>query len=311
MTQKDIKLLWGRAGNRCSMCRYELSHETPSSHKYLLGEQAHIIGESESAPRGESPLSREQRNSYHNLILLCPNHHTEIDKNVNEWPVEKLHQAKSQHELWVSETLSSQSDVTAQAHQIIASSIIDKIVTACRLDEWEGWTSFALSPEQQWTNGMNHELYQLVKDTQKTLWPDELDELKRACLTLSQAAYRASETFWSNAELHDGIWYSIRFYKEPPNNPNYQSDLAEFERWQDECYQWVRDATKAANWFADMVRRDVNPLFFAEHSKLSIEEGPFADFKYRCRIPEFTEAEKLAMPNALISLSDQSNHTVQ
>ena len=304
MTQKDIKLLWGRAGNRCSICRHELSHDAPPSHKYLLGEQAHIIGESHSAPRGKSLLTKDERNSYHNLILLCPNHHTEIDKNEAAWPVERLHQIKSQHELWVKETLSSQSDLTTQAHQVIVSSIIDKIVTACRMDEWEGWTSFALSSEQQWADGMNNALYQLVKDTQKVLWPKELDELKRACLTLSQATYKASEIFWSNAELHDGFWHSIRFYKEPPNNPNYQSDLTEFERWQDECYHWIRVATKAANWFADMVRRDVNPLFFAEHGKFSIEEGPFSDFRFRSTIPEFTQAEMLDMPKALFKACD-------
>lgn len=27
ITQKDIKLLWGRSGNRCSICRRELTQD--------------------------------------------------------------------------------------------------------------------------------------------------------------------------------------------------------------------------------------------------------------------------------------------
>ncbi|MEA1975365.1 MAG: hypothetical protein U9N10_07360, partial [Bacillota bacterium] len=39
------------------------------------------VGEKEDAARGKSQLSLDERNTYHNLILLCPTHHTEIDKN--------------------------------------------------------------------------------------------------------------------------------------------------------------------------------------------------------------------------------------
>ena len=96
ITQKDTKLLWGRAGSRCTACRVELSHDAVNKpNSYLLGEQAHIVGESQDAPRGKSSLTVEERNTYHNLILLCPNHHTEFDKSESDWPIEKLYQLKS------------------------------------------------------------------------------------------------------------------------------------------------------------------------------------------------------------------------
>ena len=45
--------------------------------------------------------------SYDNLILLCRNHHKEIDdiNNVSIYTKEMLHQIKHEHEKWVSESL--------------------------------------------------------------------------------------------------------------------------------------------------------------------------------------------------------------
>jgi len=45
------------------------------------------------------------RDSYDNLILLCPTHHVEIDKDFTAWPVERLRVIKAHHEAWVSEQL--------------------------------------------------------------------------------------------------------------------------------------------------------------------------------------------------------------
>jgi hypothetical protein len=82
ISQKDIKLLWGRSGNRCSICKTELTQNSSAlNSEFTLGEMAHIVGEKEDAPRGTSVLSSDERNSYHNLILLCPTDHTIIDKN--------------------------------------------------------------------------------------------------------------------------------------------------------------------------------------------------------------------------------------
>lgn len=99
---KDIKILWGRAGNRCSICKLEL---TPDGDKETLGEMAHIIAKSADGPRGDAKLSKSERDKYGNLLLLCPTHHSDIDKNFQDWPTEKLLQVKKIHEAWVSEQL--------------------------------------------------------------------------------------------------------------------------------------------------------------------------------------------------------------
>lgn len=104
MLEKEIKILWGRSGNRCAICKLEL---TPDGEKETLGEMAHIVARSADGPRGDSSLSSNDRDKYGNLILLCPTHHAEIDKNFSDWPVAKLSEIKAKHEAWVSEQLNN------------------------------------------------------------------------------------------------------------------------------------------------------------------------------------------------------------
>lgn len=98
---KDEKQLWGKAAGKCSICKKELFHNG-----VVLGQQAHIIAKKLNGPRGESGMSEMERNTYDNLILLCSDHHDEIDKNPDAWPSEKLHEIKRQHETWVSQKFS-------------------------------------------------------------------------------------------------------------------------------------------------------------------------------------------------------------
>lgn len=102
MREKEIKILWGRSGNRCAICKLEL---TPDGDRETLGEMAHIVAKSNDGPRGNLPLEPSERDKYKNLILLCPTHHADIDKNYTDWPVERLHRTKTEHEAWVSEQL--------------------------------------------------------------------------------------------------------------------------------------------------------------------------------------------------------------
>ena len=102
MRIKDIKILWGRSGNRCSICKIEL---TPNGELETIGEIAHIVSQAPQGPRGNDSLPISKRDDYSNLILLCPNHHSEIDKCIDSWPVSEIKQKKEEHEKWVSEKL--------------------------------------------------------------------------------------------------------------------------------------------------------------------------------------------------------------
>jgi len=93
----DTKILWGRAGGRCSKpgCGDDLTVLVGTG-RYIVGEMAHVIGSKPTAARG-TPEGGED--TYDNLILLCPTHHTHIDKSPEgTYSVELLHEWKKAHE---------------------------------------------------------------------------------------------------------------------------------------------------------------------------------------------------------------------
>lgn len=110
--EKSIKLLWSNASGRCSFinCQEKLTVEQAShSAPHTLGEMAHIKGKNKGSNRYDENQTDEQRDDYENLILLCPNHHTLIDKRENEeiYTVDVLLNMKIDHEASISRRLDS------------------------------------------------------------------------------------------------------------------------------------------------------------------------------------------------------------
>lgn len=110
ITKKSIKLLWSNAAGICSFsgCNKKLSvGQNIGVAPYTLGEMAHIKGNKPGSNRYDQTQSDVERDSYENLILLCPTHHTLIDKaeNETEYPVAILHYMKTEHESFISNRL--------------------------------------------------------------------------------------------------------------------------------------------------------------------------------------------------------------
>jgi hypothetical protein len=96
---RDLKLLWGRAAGRCSICKTRVTEDKQTvADAFPFGENAHIVSEKPNGPRGDEPILDSLRNSYLNLILLCPTCHTKIDKAPEDYSVKNLQQLKADHE---------------------------------------------------------------------------------------------------------------------------------------------------------------------------------------------------------------------
>lgn len=300
ISQKDIKLLWGRAANRCAICRVELSQDASAKNaSFVLGEQAHIVGETGASPRGESPLSPEDRNSYHNLILLCPTHHREVDKNVIDWPVERLYLAKSAHELWVSESLGIPYDAKQEAANLAVTSVIDAAVDLCNLTEWNRWVSDAYGYDAS-RPLRGFDFFGFRARVAATVWPEKFSELRRSAFTLSILLLEYDNAFMEHADTKGDRYIADKFYRSQVFNPNYDNDVRLYREWISKFSSLLIDSTKAANWFADVVRRDVNPMFFAEYGKFRVYEGMGVDLKNYMVVPEYNDKEKSELPDALV-----------
>lgn len=102
---KDAKILWGRSGSKCTLCKTDLIREKDEGSTYPIGEMAHIEGEKPGSARYNPHMTGNERQGYSNLILLCPNCHATIDNDYQAYTVEKLRQIKKDHEEWVSASL--------------------------------------------------------------------------------------------------------------------------------------------------------------------------------------------------------------
>lgn len=78
---------------------------TPSDPGAITGEIAHIAGENPTAARYDGSMSDEERREYANLIYLCGDHHTQVDRQEKTFPIGRLREFKAKHERHVFERL--------------------------------------------------------------------------------------------------------------------------------------------------------------------------------------------------------------
>lgn len=94
-------LLAFRSGDRCAFpgCPRQLTVDAPTGgDPVVLGEAAHIVGEQTQAARFDAAMTDQQRNHFSNLIYLCGDHHTQIDKQDTHFTVDSLLRFKEDHE---------------------------------------------------------------------------------------------------------------------------------------------------------------------------------------------------------------------
>jgi hypothetical protein len=139
ITIQAAKMLWGRAAARCSMpsCRRDLiADETMTDDPAIIGEMAHMVAEGAGGPRGDSPLTSEERDRYDNPILLCRHHHREVDAQPGTWPVDRLKKLKVEHEAWVTQNLPGYDAQKLRDDEILAT-YIDQWVNRAHLKDWQ------------------------------------------------------------------------------------------------------------------------------------------------------------------------------
>lgn len=99
--EKDLKIICMRSGNRCAYpgCTEILIKDgTEYDDASVIAAVAHIKGEKPGAARYDSNMTKKERNSHSNLILLCNNHHKLVDDQPNTYPADTLIRYKQEHE---------------------------------------------------------------------------------------------------------------------------------------------------------------------------------------------------------------------
>ena len=104
ISDKTRKILWGRSGNRCAICRQILViDETAEDTHSVVGDECHIHSGAANGPRYESALAVSKIDYYENLLLLCRVHHKMVDDQYDTYTGDLLRLIKANHEKWVDE----------------------------------------------------------------------------------------------------------------------------------------------------------------------------------------------------------------
>ncbi len=109
-TEKTIKILFAKSGNKCAFpdCKEEMTNKNNAKNSNIC----HIEAKNEGGERFNSNMTDKERDEYPNLILLCVQHHDEIDEP-QKYTVEALKQMRDNHEIEVIKKMSPSKQASA------------------------------------------------------------------------------------------------------------------------------------------------------------------------------------------------------
>jgi hypothetical protein len=120
ISSKTRKMLWGKSGAKCAICKTDLVVQSESSEAYfIIGDECHISAQNPDGPRYDGEMSKEDRDNGGNLILLCKNHHKIVDDDISTYTIDFLLSLKRDHEESI-----SKSEQTFHNKAIVAAPIV-------------------------------------------------------------------------------------------------------------------------------------------------------------------------------------------
>lgn len=280
----ERKLLWGRANNLCAFpgCTQELTINLDDPESRILGdagvvigEEAHIRSGRADGPRYNANFLSEQIDTYKNLILLCPTHHTMIDKDSGRaYCTNDLERMRAEHELAMRATESRDDEARRQISERLAASI----------QVWEGkmlirdWQSLTyclnypvpLLPDRFRSAFLETNEWLLAKD-----WPTEFPILREAFGrfrdVLAAITEHVLETFDRDGNER---WELERKYKRIDWNPELYRELsAEYQLQCAMTWCLTIELTKAANLIIRAVREEITKLYRFDEGVLLARDG--------------------------------------
>ncbi|MGO6812894.1 hypothetical protein ACCS61_36060 [Rhizobium ruizarguesonis] len=300
ISTKTAKMLWGKSAARCSMaeCRKLLViDETETDDPALIGEMAHMVAESIDGPRGDSPLTPEERDLYGNLLLLCRNHHREVDEQPGYWTVARLQQLKADHEAWVGSNPNY--DAQKVREDIIYAGYVDEWAKLCHLHRWREWSSMVLSSGQPGLEiSVRDDLTHVVLWTLKRIWPGRYPELEGALQNFAVVARDFIGKFNEHCEksrADDDELITKKFYQiNEWNEERYNRLFDRYEFHVDLVEDLMLELTRAANHVCDKIRQNLLHSYGLEEGRLSVMSGPHSDMSWRETVLQYSDAEKAA-----------------
>lgn len=222
VSEKTKKIIWGQFAGKCAICKINVTYQNMHKNHSIFGEVAHIIGEKKTSARYDENIPLEKRNHPDNLMLLCANHHTIIDKkeNIDEYSVETLKKIKNSHLSWLKQQLEKTEAFTANIYHLFYINIPRLLELAIRYNENINLTYYqnGLALHQQ-----RFEFIHVMHSTQQTLKRLLIKSLKLNLINFPRPEYqglliyfehtrfRTKNIFKKNYEVNTMINGSLKY----------------------------------------------------------------------------------------------------
>lgn len=278
------KLLWGRSRNECAYpgCSQQLTVDTKDPESdvlrnagVILGEEAHIRSPRPDGPRHDPTFDDAKLDFYENLILLCPTHHTLVDKNGGAaFPVNELVSMKSNHEEFVHEGESAEAERVRIATERVAAAV-QVWADIMGLEEWQGLTWGLNRPVPMISDARYSALLRTGEWLLAKAWPALFPRIRDSFDRLLDVVGTLLKHFQLVFEQRDnGAWVLRRRYKNIPWDPDlYAKLLAEFQCEAAMTWWLTAELSRAANLVLEAVRQEIDPLFRFEEGLLLARDG--------------------------------------
>lgn len=300
MSGADRKRLWGRSGNQCAMpgCNRILTAdiadylgEPGGLESVTLGEEAHIVAESDNGPRANPDMPQSARDAYANRILLCEACHKVIDAADGKYfSVETLLEMKRDHEGMVEHGLGTLDREKQQAGELMAR-FADEWETRAGIADWEGWTSYLLTPQP----AISRERFADLSDTAvwvgsrklptihypriargvrifSVIWLDLVKFIDR------EFAASRSESELQLRAKHKETWWDQGVYRKL---------VYEYELNVHVLHELLFHASAAVNLLSDFIRDDLDAAYGFDRGSVTIVRGPDQHLRFQHFRPEY------------------------
>ena len=247
---------------------------TDGDDESLIGDLAHIIGETEGSARSTESLNLEERNHSDNLLLLCRNHHKMVDDQEVAWTAERLRQIKTEHEAWVRGALPPP-DREIQLALLRFASMVDEWSQRAALDTWREWTHALLANGQP---SLSQSAFARAQDLRAWLftrvWPEGIPELVDSLSNFRFVLSDLVELFSKHAELRGTQMWTRKFYQiDHWDDELYHALADDFDFHVDLVQDLTLELTRAANHVCSVVREQLDPQFRLEEGHLTLLFG--------------------------------------
>lgn len=268
----DRKILWGRSANRCSWngcdIRLTVNEGSPeaqllSRHGVVLGEEAHIRSRKADGPRHESDYPKERLDTYANLILLCPTHHTQIDSDGGiHWATASIESMKSDHEREVDQALSTPELRSRDLEEHLAARLEIWWATL-NLDSWES-ISYGLNQPSPVLEDVDwRRLFDSGRWLQALNWPESFPLIAQAFENHRRALWLLTVCLSERMTDLNGSTHEVDApHRRIPWNPElYDSLLAQRSVSCHAIWLLVIELTRSINFVILAVRTEFDALY--------------------------------------------------